>query len=230
MAVREKISVIIPVLDEEAVIAAAIEAVRAQGQCEVVVADGGSTDRTLELAGPLADKVVRSPRGRGVQLHAGAGASSGGILLFLHADCRLPEGAFGLVREALSRPGVCAGAFCLRIGRVALWARVVEAVANARSRLTGVPYGDQGLFMGRGVYDESGGFRPLPIMEDVEIAGRLKRLGRMVFMRSFITASPRRWLSKGVLMTTLRDWALMFSYLVLRVSPERLARYYGDVR
>lgn len=230
MTGSETISVVIPTLDEEAAIAGAIESVRSEGECEIVVADGGSTDRTLEIAERLAHRVLSCPKGRGVQLNAGADASTGEILIFMHADSRLPEGAFRLVRAALQEDGVSAGAFDLRVGHDASWARVVEALANLRSRLTRVPFGDQGLFMRRGVYRASGGYAPLPIMEDVEIAGRLGRMGKIIFLKDRMTSSARRWLGGGVIMTTLRGWALLFSYLVLRLSPERLVRFYGDSR
>ncbi|KKM71940.1 hypothetical protein LCGC14_1425530, partial [marine sediment metagenome] len=116
------------------------------------------------------------------------------------------------------------------------WARAVEWMANRRSRLTGVPYGDQGLFMARETFLALGGFEPIPLMEDIVMGLRLSRMnrmgqiGRMAFIDTPMTASPRRWLEEGVLRTTLRDWALAFSFVVLKVPPERLARHYGDVR
>lgn len=238
------ISVVVPALNEEAAIRETLLALRrevgASGpvlnieadiiKVEIIVADGGSSDSTVKIASAIADKVVMGPRGRGVQMNAGAGAASGRILMFVHADCVLPEGVFPLVIKALGGRGVAAGAFDLRIDHDALWARVVERVANLRSRLTRTPYGDQGLFMRREVFKSVGGFPLMALMEDIAMAGRLRSVGRMHFSRARMTASPRRWLSRGVVRTTLWDWALALAYTVFRVSPARLARYYGDVR
>lgn len=240
MGDARSISVIVPTLNEEAGIGDTLLALRyaLEGmvmpgnpvKLEIIVSDGGSTDRTRDVAAGLAHKVVESARGRGVQMNAGAGAASGDVFLFLHADCHLPSGAYTRVCEALSDDAVSAGAFDLRIGHEGIWARVVEWVANRRSRLTRVPYGDQGLFMRAVTFRAIGGYKPIPLMEDVEIALRLKKLGRIVFLKEQITASPRRWMKEGVVRATIRDWALMVAYLVFRVPPEKLLRHYSDTR
>ena len=229
--VSAKVSAIVPALNEEAAIGQALHALRQAGPgVEIIVADGGSVDSTCQIADSIADKVVVSARGRGLQMNEGARAASGDILLFVHADCSVPAGAYDSICRSLSDEKVVAGAFCLRIDHAGAWARVVEWAANRRSRLTGVPYGDQGLFIRREPFETVGGFRNIPLMEDIEIAGRLKGMGRVVFLDERISASPRRWLREGVVRTTLRDWAIAIAYTVFKVAPERLARHYGDVR
>ncbi|MCK4910087.1 MAG: TIGR04283 family arsenosugar biosynthesis glycosyltransferase [Thermodesulfovibrionales bacterium] len=226
-----RISVIVPALNEEACIRECLLALRQPGPAvELVVVDGGSRDSTREIAEGLADRVLDSPRGRAVQMNAGAAAASGDILLFVHADCILPPGAYDAVCAALADDTVAAGAFDLRIGHEGAWARIVEWMANWRSRLLRVPYGDQGLFTRKETFEKIGGFRDIPLMEDMEIAGRLKPLGRIVFLDKCILASPRRWVREGVVRTTGRDWAIALAYTVFKVPPERLARHYGDVR
>jgi len=225
---NEKISVIVPVLNEETVLAACLERVRALSllepdtQVEIVVADGGSADLTRQVALGLADVVVESGRGRARQMNAGVKASSGGILLFLHSDCLLPDNAFGLIREAVRRPGVSLGAFSLGIDHGAFWARMVEITANLRTRLMRVPYGDQAQFMLRTVFERSGGFRELPMMEDIDLGGRLNQMGQVVLLRQKVLTSPRRWLDKGVVRTIALNIRLGFSFIVLGVSPEEL--------
>ncbi len=231
MLEERKISVIVPALNEEECIRESLLALRQPGPVvEVIVADGGSGDRTRQIAASIADKVVTSARGRAKQMNAGACVASAEVFLFIHADCLLPADAYGAIGHALSDEKVVAGAFCLRIGHEGAWARVVEWIANRRSRLTGVPYGDQGLFIRKETFDKIGGFADIPLMEDIEIAGRLKGLGSIVFLDKRITASPRRWVHEGVVRTTLRDWAIALAYTVLKIPPERLARHYGDVR
>jgi rSAM/selenodomain-associated transferase 2 len=219
-----------PVLNEAGALRETLKALGLTHGEELIVVDGGSADNTVSIAREFTDAVLETRRGRGLQMHLGAERAGGGILLFLHADCLLPWEAFDAVRAALNRPGVSAGAFDLGIRHPSVCFRVVERGANLRSRLTGVPYGDQGLFMRAGTYRRVGGFRDMPLMEDIEIAGRLRKAGRVVFLRPPIMASPRRWLKEGVVRATLRDWRLALSYALLKVSPERLARHYRDVR
>jgi len=229
----EMITIIMPVLDEAALLAESLGRLRpssSEERVEIIVVDGGSSDGSVEIAGGFADRVLSAGRGRGRQMRLGAEQAEGEILLFLHADCSLPEGAFRMIRDALGRPGVSMGAFDISIGHGSPCFRLVERGANLRSRITRVPYGDQGVFMLRSTYHEAGGFSDLPIMEDVELASRLKRLGKTVFLRPPVLVNPRRWLSEGPVFTTLRDWSLAISYSALGASPERLARHYRVVR
>ena len=221
MAIEKTISVIVNALNEEDTIAACLERVRALGPCELIVVDGGSTDNTRSVALGLGDIVVDSERGRAAQMNAGARASSGEILLFLHSDCILPEKAYELISSALMDTGVAAGAFGLAIDHPALWARLVGFAATMRSRVFGLPYGDQGLFMRRETFSQVGGFAPIPLMEDIEMGKRLRKAGRIVQLRQRMLSSPRRWLAHGVIRTTASNIVLGFAYAV--VPPERFA-------
>lgn len=225
----ETLSVIIPALNEGPFIGRALEAVgRAKG-VETIVVDGGSTDDTVEVSGKYAARVISSPRGRALQMNAGAGEAHGGILMFLHADCLPPEGYEIMVRDTLGEPGVIAGAFDIRIDRRGPAYRAIEKMANLRSRLTRVPYGDQGVFIRSESFEALGGFAEIPLMEDLEFAERAKRTGRIMFVKHPVLVSPRRWAAEGVVYTTLRNWTLALAYTLFRVSPHKLARFYGDL-
>jgi rSAM/selenodomain-associated transferase 2 len=222
-----EISVIVPVLDEEAILEQALKRLRALGQCEIIVSDGGSSDRSLEIASGIADIVIRSECGRGIQMRKGAGAAKGGILIFVHADCTLPDGVFDAVRRALSRPGVSACAFDIRIDEDGLAYRIIERLANIRSRAFRTPYGDQALAITRETYESTGGHPQWPLMEDIEIARRIRAHGgRIEFVRSEVIVSSRRWKKRGIVRTTLLDWTLVTAHTVFGVSPERLGRIY----
>lgn len=223
---RIRLSIIVPVLDEEANIGASLEALAPlrRRAVEVVVADGGSSDRTRALARPLADSVITAPRGRGVQMNAGAQAARGENLLFLHADTRLPEHADRRVLGALSAHRW--GRFDVRIsGRHRLLA-VIAAMMNLRSRLTGIATGDQAMFMQRTAFEAAGGFRDIPLMEDLALSRALKRLGRPACLRERVDTSGRRWEKHGVVRTIALMWRLRAAYF-LGADPARLALRYG---
>jgi rSAM/selenodomain-associated transferase 2/rSAM/selenodomain-associated transferase 1 len=226
MAVR--LSIIMPVLDEAAGIEAALTALqplRAAG-AELIVADGGSSDDTLRLATPLADRIVRAPRGRGLQMNAGATAASGDILLFLHADCALPAGAAAIIIDGLAASGKCWGRFDVRLsGRPPLLA-VVALMMNLRSRLTGIATGDQGLFVTRACFERVGGYAAIPLMEDIELCTRLKAEGNPLCLAARITASGRRWEQHGVVRTIVLMWRLRLAYFC-GADSATLARRYG---
>ncbi len=215
------LSVIVPVLDEAATIAAhlaGLAALRRQG-AELLVVDGGSSDDTPRLARPLADRVLASARGRAAQMNAGAAASRGEVLLFLHADTRLPPAAGELIRDALAA-GAAWGRFDVRIDGPQPLLRVVERSMNWRSRLTGIATGDQAIFVRREVFERLGGFPDLPLMEDIE------RVGRPACLRQPVLTSARRWQKHGVLRTILLMWHLRASYF-FGADPRRLAIRYG---
>ncbi|MHB8880824.1 MAG: TIGR04283 family arsenosugar biosynthesis glycosyltransferase [Thermodesulfovibrionales bacterium] len=224
------ISVIMPVLNEEKNLRKTLTALRISANEELIVVDGGSTDATVALAQDFTEKVFATRKGRGHQMNHGAGMAGGDILLFLHADCLLPPQGFDLIREALRDRSVAAGAFDLRIDHPARHFRLIEAVANLRSRFTSIPYGDQGLFIRASLFRELGGFADLPLMEDIEISRRIKKTGRVIFLRPPVLTSPRRWLKEGPVYTTLRDWTIAVAYRFLNMSPHRFMRYYRDVR
>ncbi|HUJ00179.1 MAG TPA: TIGR04283 family arsenosugar biosynthesis glycosyltransferase [Usitatibacter sp.] len=225
------ISIIVPALDEAHGIAAALAALagaRRRG-AEVIVVDGGSADATREIAAPLCDRVLRAPRGRAAQMNAGARESRGEVLVFLHADTRLPEAALEAIEAALAEPRRAWGRFDVRIeGRAPLLA-VVAAAMNLRSRLTGIATGDQAIFVRRAAFERVGGFPPIPLMEDVAISSALRKLSRPACLRERVATSGRRWERRGVLATIALMWRLRFAY-ALGADPHRLARRYDAGR
>jgi rSAM/selenodomain-associated transferase 2 len=224
-----KLSIILPALNEASDIVAtltALQPLRAAGH-ELIVVDGGSVDATALLASVDADQVINSARGRARQMNAGAAAASGDGLLFLHADTRLPAQADSLIQKALQDR--LWGRFDVKIsGRPALL-RVVAGMMNRRSRLTGIATGDQAMFMTRAAFDAAGGFPDQPLMEDIELSKRLKRLGPPACLRQQVVTSGRRWERYGVWRTILLMWRLRFDYW-RGVPVERLAARYHAPR
>jgi rSAM/selenodomain-associated transferase 2 len=222
------LSIIIPVLDEAATIGdalAALEPFRARG-AEVIVVDGGSRDATVAAARPLADRVLAAPRGRGSQMNAGAAPARGDVLIFLHADTRLPPVADRLVVAALESSRRAWGRFDVTITGRSPVLRVVAAMMNLRSRATGIATGDQAMFMTRAAFAQVGGFPDLPLMEDIVMSRRLKRVSAPACLYARVTTSGRRWDRDGVLRTILTMWRLRFAFF-LGAEPSRLARQYG---
>jgi len=219
--VKLSISVVIPALDEEGCLAAAIQSVRADA--EVIVVDGGSSDGTREVAAREGARVLAAPRGRGRQLDEGARAARGEWLVFLHADTTLETG-WAEALHALP-PDVVGGAFRFAVASPRGGFRVVERAVRLRLRLFALPYGDQGLFVRREVYAHIGGFPHLALMEDVAFVARLRRAGPLAFPAVRAFTSPRRWDRYGIVGTTLRNWSLLGLYAAGR-SPEHLARLY----
>ncbi|MHC5933619.1 TIGR04283 family arsenosugar biosynthesis glycosyltransferase [Nostoc sp.] len=220
-----RISIIIPTLNEAGNIKEAIATTQPSKDIELIIVDAGSEDGTLEIAQSLDIKVISSFPGRAVQMNAGAVAASGDILLFLHADSRLPTGFDEMIRTALQQPGIVAGAFNLRIDASLLSLRWVEWGVNARSHFCQMPYGDQAIFLTKAVFHQIGGFPELPIMEDFELIRCLKRIGRIVIISTPVVTSARRWLQKGVFKTTLLNQIVIIAYL-LGISPKRICRWY----
>jgi rSAM/selenodomain-associated transferase 2 len=178
---------------------------------QVIVVDGGSQDGTVALAEGHADSVLISPAGRARQMNAGAAAASGDILLFLHADTRLPDRADALVRDALAG-GAAWGRFDVTIdGRPAML-KLVATLMNQRSRWTGIATGDQAMFMQREAFDAVGGFPDQPLMEDIELSRRLRRFGRPACLRHRVITSGRRWERRGVWRTIFLMWRLRWRY------------------
>jgi rSAM/selenodomain-associated transferase 2 len=228
MAPMPQLSIVIPVLDEAATIADALAALapdRARG-AELIVVDGGSRDETAEAARPLADKVIAAPRGRGSQMNAGAAAAQGDVLLFLHADTRLPPEADRLVVDALARSKRAWGRFDVTIAGRSPFLRVVAAMMNLRSRLTGIATGDQAMFMTRAAFAQAGGFPDIPLMEDIVLSRRLKSVSPPACLSARATTSGRRWDRDGVVRTILTMWRLRLAFF-LGAEPARLARRYG---
>lgn len=224
---QAELSIIMPVLDEAQQIAARLQALqplRAQGM-ELIVADGGGSDGTAQLAAPLADRVLAARRGRAAQMNAGAAASHGRVLLFLHADTALPETALPAIRQAIA-DGASWGRFDVRIdGRHPLL-RIVERMMNWRSRLSGIATGDQAIFVRREVFESLGGYPELPLMEDIALCAALRRQAAPACLREIVTTSARRWEKHGVLRTILLMWRLRAAWF-LGADPADLARRYG---
>ena len=223
-----KLSIILPVLNEAGGIMEALAALaplRARG-VEIIVSDGGSCDATVALARPLADIVVVAPRGRGRQMNAGAAASQGDVLLFLHADTCLPPDADALVRDGLARTGCTWGRFDVRIAGAHRLFPVIAAAMNLRSRMTGITTGDQVIFATRVAFGP--GFPDIALMEDIAMTKRLKRTGPPLCIAAPVVTSGRRWEKHGVIRTIVFMWWLRLAYF-LGANPARLARSYGYV-
>lgn len=204
-----------------------IDHLMVQGADEIVVADGGSTDRTREIATPGAI-VVEGEANRGSQMNAGAAAASGEIFLFLHADVRLGNGGLRTVRRVMNNPAVAGGNFDIRYQGSDAAASAFTLINRWRRR-AGIFYGDSGIFCRRSVFEELGGYRPYPILEDYEFARRLRRHGRLVLLEDPILVSDRRWRHAG-LASTLWSWFWIQGLYLVGVPPARLARMYRHVR
>lgn len=221
----EKISIIIPVLNEAKNITQALASIQPSANVEVIVVDGGSQDNTVELAQSWGVKVLSAAIGRACQMNAGAKIATGDILLFLHADTRLPPGFDTLARTIATQPDTVAGAFALQID-AKLWSlRLIEIGVNWRSRWLQMPYGDQAIFLKSAIFHKIGRFPDLPMMEDFELMRRLRRIGRIAIIPVPVLTSGRRWLQKGVFKTTLINQIAIIAYL-LGVSPKRIVRWY----
>lgn len=224
-----KISVVIPALNEESHIEAAVHsAVSAHAEC--IVVDGGSTDGTVARAAAAGARAIESPRGRALQMNYGAKASEGSLLVFLHADSQLPAGYARHVRTSLALSGVSGSAFRFATDiagnrSMALFTRI----ANWRASSLQLPYGDQALFTSRALFEKVGGFPEIALMDDVEFVRRLRRHGRIVIAAAPVITSGRRWRTKGVWRTMAINQGLMAAY-VAGVDPARLARWYRGAR
>ncbi len=220
------ISIVMPVLNEAASIAAAVADARRHA-AECLVVDGGSTDRTAALACEAGAIVIGAPRGRALQMNAGAHQACSDVLLFVHADCRLPDHAAQRIRAAMAS-GAAWGRFDVRLDSPRRSLRLVGAMMNWRSRLSGIATGDQAIFLSRTLFDSVGGFAPIPLMEDIDLSARLCRIARPACLRDRVVVSARRWEQRGVVRTVLEMWLWRAAY-AMGASPERLHRlYYGQ--
>ena len=224
-----KISVIVPVLNEEATIATTLAALAALAPYEVIVVDGGSVDRTRDIAARSGAQVLSAERGRARQMNRGAARASGEVLLFLHADTRLPDSAFSDIAAALNDPRCLGGRFDVELEGSHRMLKLVGALINYRSRATKVGTGDQAIFLRREIFLRMGGYPDIPLMEDIALCRALKRMGAVACLRSRVVTSARRWENDGVWRTIVRMWTLKLLYLA-GVSPARLKQFYADTR
>lgn len=222
------LSIIVPTLNEAAQLPALLdrlEPLRVRG-CEIIIVDGGSTDATAEAATSRVDQVIAAPRGRAAQMNAGAAVARRDVLVFLHADTRLPERADDMILGGLARTRRLWGRFDVQIEGAHPALAVVGWMMNLRSRLSGIATGDQTIFMTREAFDRVDGFPALPLMEDVAISRRLKRLSPPLCIAQRAVTSGRRWQTRGVFRTIALMWGLRLAY-ACGVSPDRLARVYA---
>lgn len=222
-----RLAIIIPARDEAERIGALLgdlAPLRAAGHVLLVV-DGGSVDGTRSLAAAGVDRVLETAPGRARQMNAGARVADGDILWFLHADTRVPPGAPAALLDACGR-GACWGRFDVRLSGSHPLLRIVERAMNLRSCVTGIATGDQGIFVTRAAFNAVGGFPELPLMEDIALSRRLRRLARPACLRPPLVTSSRRWEARGVLRTILLMWRLRLAY-ALGADPAELARRYA---
>ena len=222
-----RLSVIIPTLNEAQNVAGAIQSARVAGADEIVVSDGGSTDRTVAVADSLGIRVVQGARGRGPQLNLGADRASGRIYAFLHADARLHPASGRAITAALRDPSVVGGNFRVHFGPGAN-GRFLAAFYHVIRQLR-IYYGDSAIFCRAEAFDAVGGFPPFPLMEDLAFVHRLHRRGRMAYLAPPVSASPRRWEQGGVAQAWA-SWLVIQGGYFLHVPPARLARLYRQIR
>ncbi len=225
------LSIILPVLNEAPGLASILDSLsRFRGRgAEVIVVDGGSSDGSAEIAARYADRVlVVTPRGRARQMNAGAAAARGCVLLFLHADTRLPEMADHQITQAIGL-GPNWGRFDVQIEGKSVWLPLVATMMNWRSRLTGIATGDQAMFARKETFEMAGRFAEIPLMEDIDLSRRLLRIERPACLKSKVTTSGRRWETNGILSTILLMWSLRLRYF-FGADPNLLALEYGYAR
>ncbi len=221
-----RISIIIPAINEADNIANTIESIGPGDKKEVIVVDGGSNDDTVSIAKSLGARVITSAPPRARQMNRGADQATGDVLVFLHADTRLPEKFEDFIFNSFKQPKMVAGAFELRMDSPMPGLRLIERLANWRSRFLKMPYGDQAIFISSRVFHQIGGFPVIPIMEDFELVRRLQKQGKIVTLPVPVFTSPRRWQNFGILKTTLINQLVIAAY-VMGIAPEVISRWYG---
>jgi rSAM/selenodomain-associated transferase 2 len=226
----KQLSAIVPMLNESPNIGGTLNALRRGApNAEIIVVDGGSSDASVAIAQPLCDALISAPRGRARQMNAGARASHGDALVFVHADTLVPRTFARDIAAALSDPAVVGGRFDVRLDESGLPYRIIGAMISIRSRISRTGTGDQAIFVRRDVFESLGGFPELELCEDLEFSRRLKRAGRVACLRTRVTTSARRWGRDGVARTVVKMWIIRAMYL-MGVRPALLKRIYSDTR
>ena len=228
MTTSQSISVIIPILNEARILEKTLSQLQSElGAHELIVVDGGSIDGSVHIAEKYG-KVIASEPGRAKQLNAGAAAATGNILIFLHADIWLETGALASVATALSL-GYSGGGFQQKIDGGHFLYRAIEIAGNMRGKYLKLFYGDSGIFLRRADFEKIGGFPEIPILEEMEFSKKLRRLGKTTLVTPHIHISARRWETKGIVRTTLKNWLITLLYF-LKFSPVQLAKLYRHIR
>ncbi|MGZ8195337.1 MAG: TIGR04283 family arsenosugar biosynthesis glycosyltransferase [Methylosarcina sp.] len=222
-----KFSVIVPTLNEEHSILACLSALQAlRDRCEIIVVDGGSSDKTRIIAEDWADRLILSEKGRARQMNTGARAATGDVLIFLHADTFLPENAPELIQQQVERDGEW-GRFDVQLSGDHFMFKIIGQLMNWRSRLTGIATGDQALFVTKKAFISAGGYPEIALMEDIAFSKTLKNTGPPVCLKARVISSSRKWQQEGIVRTIALMWSLRLQYF-FGADPEALAhRYYG---
>jgi rSAM/selenodomain-associated transferase 2 len=224
------LSVIVPMLNEEGAIGATLDAIgRGAPDAEIFAVDGGSSDRSLEIARKRGAQTLIGARGRACQMNAGAAVARGDVLVFVHADTMMPSTFASDIASAMAAADVAGGRFDIELDDPSLAGRLLGRLISIRSRIMRSATGDQAIFVRYEIFAKMGGFKEIELCEDVDFARRLKRYGRFASLHSRVVTSARRWRRHGILRTVLRMWIIKSLFLA-GVSPTRLHRYYADVR
>lgn len=223
------LSIIIPTLNEEMTLGNSLDFIPVSPSLEIIVVDGGSGDRTREIASIWTSHVYVTDPGRARQMNLGAQKAQGEVLLFLHADSIFPAEGPDVILQVMRNPAVIGGSFHLDINASGWGYRLIAFGANLRTRLLKIPYGDQGIFIRKKVFDQMGGFQEIPLMEDLDLVRRMKKEGQIRILPQRILTSSRRWEKEGLLYTTLRNWTLVLLYSV-GVPPNKLYKWYQHIR
>jgi len=225
-----EISIIVPVYSESNVISTLIhhlQELKYKGEYEIIIVDGHPENTTLQIIQSNASiRKISSQKGRALQMNRGAGIAEGEILLFVHADTYLPENGLNVIARKLCSRKIVGGAFRLGIDSSHPGLKIIEIVANNRTNLTRIPYGDQAIFIKKDYFHEFGGYKNIPLMEDVELMRRIKRRGdQIIIIGQKTRTSPRRWIQQGITYCTLRNWIIYMLYS-FGVEPEKLIKFY----
>jgi len=222
---RLSISVIIPTLNERENIETLLNYLhRLDNELELIVADAGSVDKTVEKARNMS-KVIHSARGRGVQMNEGAKAATGDIIWFIHADCRPHPASIDAMMQALANENVVGGGFEYRLNQSGFKFRLAENLSNYKNRLLKLLFGDMGIFVRRKIFEKMGGYKDIPLMEDMDFSKRLKKHGKIVILPQHMNTSARRWIEEGFVLHSIRSWTFQ-SIWAFGVSPFFLAKWY----